>query len=188
MTFSGEIPIPGVRGLEHTADVGLEVEGGDLSEVFLRGALGAMWLVLEREPELDETEPAVKDGEGCVEHGGGGASLGGEEDRARDGDTPLLRRTLELTEEDLPSLFRSWLRALLFWDETEGFVTTGAALAFLPVPLCSASDGQAFGLQARVEGGTDTGPRVREIKGVTLHGLMLERRGEGWYGRVIVDV
>lgn len=160
MIFSGEIPIPGVRGLEHTADIGLEVEGADLRQVFVRGGLGAMWLVMERGPEL-------KGGEG---------GEGTEE------------RTLNLTEEDLPALFRSWLRALLYWEETEGFVFTDAALAFLPVPLCSAPDGQAFGLQARLEGGVDLGPRIREIKGVTLHNLVLERRGGGWYGRVIFDV
>ncbi|MFO8173798.1 MAG: archease [Longimicrobiales bacterium] len=43
-------------------------------------------------------------------------------------------------------------------------------------------------LIARVEGVMDRGPRVREIKGVTLHDLKLERRGKGWYGRVIFDV
>ena len=189
MTFTGEIPVPGVRGLEHTADVGLEVEGADLPEIFLRGALGAMWLVLEREPMLEERVGAAgKDTEARGDHGSGMDSGAAGDGGAREGGTPLLRRKLELTEEDLPSLFRSWLRALLFWEETEGFVTTGATLAFLPVPLCSASDGQAFALQARVEGGTDRGPRIREIKGVTLHGLMLEQRGEGWYGRVIVDV
>jgi SHS2 domain-containing protein len=29
---------------------------------------------------------------------------------------------------------------------------------------------------------------VREIKGVTLHGLTAEPRGNGWYARVIFDV
>jgi SHS2 domain-containing protein len=34
----------------------------------------------------------------------------------------------------------------------------------------------------------DDGPRVREVKGVTLHGLRVERMGEGWMGTVIFDV
>lgn len=159
MTRRSEIPVPGIRGLEHTADVGLEVEAPNLPELFRRGALGAMWLVLEREPGAPE-----------------GLEVGME------------TRPLELVEEDLPALFRSWLRALLFWDETEGFVTREAALSFAPIPLCSAADGQAFGLTARIRGFTDPGPRVREIKGVTLHDLRLERVGKGWRGRVIFDV
>jgi SHS2 domain-containing protein len=97
-------------------------------------------------------------------------------------------RMLQLAEEDLPALLRSWLRSLLFWQETEGFAVTEASVTFGPVPLCSSPDGQAFGLRARVEGRVHEGPWVREIKGVTLHGLETVRRGEGWYGRVIFDV
>lgn len=178
MGSSSEIPVPGVRGLEHTADVGLEVEGADLPELFLRGALGAMWLVLERKPEFEKAEDR-RSGEPLPP---GSDSAPGLPEGTKE------TRTLNLTEEDLPALFRSWLRALLFWEETDGFVVMGAALAFLPVPLCSAPDGQAFGLQARVDGVIDEGGRTREIKGVTLHDLAVERRGKGWYGRVIFDV
>lgn len=161
-----EIPVPGVRGLEHAADLGLEVEAPTLPELFRRGALGAMWLVLEREI-------------GAEPHGGGFPPP--------PRDLPVTRN-LDLVEEDLPSLFRSWLRTLLFWEETEEFVTGDAALSFAPVPLCSAIDGQAFGLSARVRGVLDSGPRVREIKGVTLHRLRVARAGEGWEGTVIFDV
>ena len=146
--------------MEHTADLGLEVQAPDLSELFRRGALGAMWLVLEREP-VQEGDPVHF--------------------------PPVLRR-LELVEEDFSSLFRSWLRTLLFWEETEGFVSEEIRLAFAPSPSCSSPDGQAFGLTAQVSGLIDEGPRVREIKGVTLHGLRIERRDEGWWGRVIFDV
>jgi SHS2 domain-containing protein len=157
LTDEPEIPFKGVRGLEHTADIGLELEAPDLPELFRRGALGAMWLVLEREPA---TEPPDK------------------------GET----RSLELVEDDLADLLRSWLRTLLYWDETEGFVTRSVALALAPHPHCSSHDGQAFGLWAKVSGAVDSGPRVREIKGVTLHGLSVERRGDSWWGQVIFDV
>ena len=184
-----EIPVPGVRGLEHTADVGLEVEGTDLPQLFLRGGLGAMWLVLER--EAGQVGGGAEEERVASAFGAGPVSFQGDGDGNK---APTLRipktdrRNLNLTEEDLPALFRAWLRALLFWEETEGFVFTGGRLAFHPAPLCSAPDGQAFGLQARVEGRVDSGPRVREIKGVTLHELVVERRGDGWYGRVIFDV
>lgn len=152
-----EVPVEGVVALDHTADVGLAVEGSDLPELFCRGAWGAMWLLLER-------------------------------DASRGHPDPLEDRPLELVAEDLPALFRAWLRSLLFWEETEGFVMLRAALSFAPVPLCSAPTGQAFGLSARVEGFVDSGPRVREIKGVTLHGLKVERVEGRWLGRVIFDV
>ncbi|MGW8266222.1 MAG: archease [Longimicrobiales bacterium] len=168
MTTRPELPVPGVRGVEHTADVGLEVDAPTLPELFRRGALGTMWLVLERE----------------MSGGGGSGRTTSPDASGSASDT----RTLELTEEDLSSLFRAWLRALLFWEETEGFVPREMAVSFSPVPLGSAPDGQAFRLTARVGGVVDGGPRVREIKGVTLHGLLVERVGNRWRGRVIFDV
>jgi SHS2 domain-containing protein len=157
-----EIPVPGVRGLSHTADLGLEIDAPDLSQLFLRAALGAMWMVLERHP--------------------GHSS---EEVRS---DREVESRPLELAEEDLPMLLRSWLRTLLHWEETEGFVATGAKLALLPAPLCGGEDGLGYALRGQVLGRFDQGPRVREIKGVTLHGLRVEGRENGWFGSVIFDV
>jgi SHS2 domain-containing protein len=162
MTETDEIPISGVRGLDHTADLGLEIRGPELSELFRRAALGAMWLVLERRPGRygKEAFPTLE-----------GRS-----------------RSVELAEEDLPTLLRSWLRTVLLWDETEGFSVVEAKLILVPIPLCDSPGGQAFGLRGEVIGRFDSGPRVREIKGVTLHGLRVERIEGGWLGRVIFDV
>ena len=148
-----EIPVPGVRGMDHTADVGLEIRAPDLPGLFLRAALGALWLVLERPPMGED-----------------------------------LARSVELVEEDLTTLLRSWLRTVLFWEDTEGFVAQEGRLAFLPTPHCQSPDGQALSLQVTMTGVLDDGPRVREVKGVTLHGLQVERTGEGWLGTVIFDV
>jgi SHS2 domain-containing protein len=157
-----DIPVPGVSGLDHTADVGLEVEAPDLPELFRRAAIGALWLVLERQAQGGSENPD--------EPGGSGP------------------RTVELSDEDLGNLLRSWLRTVLLWAETDEFVTTEARLTLLPTPLCKSPDGLAYGLFAEVEGQTDQGPRVREIKGVTLHGLRVEKAGEGWFAQVIFDV
>ena len=175
---SEELPVPGVRELEHTADVGLEVTAPTLPELFRRAALGAMWLVLDREPERPGGE--VPDPEAGVR--------GGQSDPKNVRRSGREIRVLELVEEDLPSLFRSWLRTLLYWEETEGFVVLDSAVTLAPAPLGSSLDGRAFGLRARVSGQLDHGPRIREIKGVTLHGLRVEQLEEAWLGRVIFDV
>jgi SHS2 domain-containing protein len=157
MTGSEGFPVPGVVGLDHTADVGLEVRADDLPELFRRAALATSWLLLERPHGPRWTEAPE-------------------------------RRSVELVEEELPQLLRSWLRVVLFWDEADGFVPDDLRLVLLPAPLCDSETGQAFGLQGEAEGGVDSGHRIREIKGVTLHGLAVERRGEGWLARVIFDV
>jgi SHS2 domain-containing protein len=158
----GGIPVPGVRGMDHTADIGLEIRAPDLPDLFGRAALATLWLVLGR------TSADARSGEG-----GGGE---------------LIRKSVELAEEDLSCLLRSWLRTVLLWEDTEGFVISGTRLMLLPTPLCGAPDGQAFGLMGQVEGRFDDGSRVREIKGVTFHGLEVEESEGGWLGRVIFDV
>lgn len=155
MEESSEFPVPGVTGLEHTADVGLEILAPTLPELFRRAAHGAMWLILERSP----------------------TAVG-----------PRESREVELVEPELPGLLRSWLRRLVEWQEIDGFAVTEAAVTLFPAPLCSGQGGQALGLLARVEGVIDEGPIAREVKGVTLHDLRLEKRGDRWYGRVILDV
>lgn len=157
-----EIPVPGVSGLDHTADVGFEIHAPDLPALFHRAALALVWLVLERSPSGVSTD---------------GAPSSHHE----------VRKT-HLVEEDLPSLLRSWLRSVLLWDEVHGFVVADTRMVILPTPVCGSEDGQGVGLQAEAMGCFDSGNRVREIKGVTLHGLHVERKGEGWFGRVIFDV
>ncbi len=154
MTEPADIPVPGVHAMEHTADVGLEVQAPTLPELFRRSALGAMWLVLE--------------------------------EMGQEGKREL--RSLELVADDLPSLLRSWLRSLLLWQETEGFRTVDSTLVLVPAPPDSAAGGRAVALRGVVEGTTRLGPAVREIKGVTLHGLQVEQAGEGWRATVIFDV
>ena len=91
-------------------------------------------------------------------------------------------RTLTLEGAELPILLRAWLRALLHWHE-DGFTAVEPAVESL------ARDSQGrWLLAARVTGGPPAAHPLREIKGVTLHGLVAEERSGGWYGRVIFDV
>ena len=91
-------------------------------------------------------------------------------------------RTLALEGVELPMLLRAWLRALLRWHE-DGFTP-----AEISVDALARDAHGSWRLAARVRGGPPPGHPLREIKGVTLHGLAAEERPTGWYGRVIFDV
>jgi len=96
-------------------------------------------------------------------------------------------RRLTLREEGGPALLRAWLRELLYWHEAEGFSAAEFEFSSLVVPRSGGGDREGS-LRAVVRGGPDRSPPVRELKGVTLHGLTAEPRGEGWFARVIFDV
>src|SRR5688572_16735316 len=91
-------------------------------------------------------------------------------------------RELDLEASDLPMLLRSWLRAVLRWHE-DGVTATEIRVT----ALARDSHGR-WALSARLRGGPALGHPLREIKGVTLHGLLAERRADGWYAQVIFDV
>lgn len=148
MSHGTEIPVAGVKTMDHTADVGLAIEAEDRAELFRRAAAGMMHLILERLPErTDEI------------------------------------RELRVSSADLAGLLREWLRELLYWHEAEGFSVASADIRTLEV-----EEGGEAVLEATVRGGPDDEPPVREIKGVTLHGLTAGPRDGGWHGRVIFDV
>lgn len=92
-------------------------------------------------------------------------------------------RPLDLRAADPASLLRNWLRELLFWHDTEGFAP--AAFEFRRLRFGEESESA---LEAVVHGGVEDAPPVREIKGVTLHGLVAEPRDDGWFARVVFDV
>lgn len=148
MSEGTEIPVPGVISMDHTADVGIEVEADEVAELFRRAAAGMMHLILERLPERSDES-----------------------------------RELRVSSADLAGLLRDWLRELLYWHESDGFAAASADIRTLDV-----GDGGDAVLEATVRGGPDEEPPVREIKGVTLHGLTAERRDGGWYGKVVFDV
>lgn len=86
---------PGVREIEHTADLGIEVEAASLAELFRRAAAGTMALVRE---EVGPDEPAAPSQRAAGE------------------------RLVWLEAEDTGGLLVRWLRELLYLQEVEGFV------------------------------------------------------------------
>jgi SHS2 domain-containing protein len=162
-------PPQGVQPLDHTADVGLEVEASSLEELLVRAGQGALWLAL-----------------GST----GGANAAGERPH---GDRSGLEgrgvgetRTLSLEADDREGLLRSWTRELLYWAEVEDFV----AYRVLSLEVEGGGDvgPDKLTVRARLQGGPSLSQPIREIKGVTWHGLVVEERPEGWFARVIFDV
>ncbi len=158
---------PGVTFLDHTADVGLDVTAPTLDGLFARAAAGMACLIhgadragdARRTPESADSAQAASDG------------------RAP-GEAPALRRRVTLSADDLPALLRAWLREILHWHEAEGLALRNAPFATLTETSLDST--------ATLE--PDPLETIREIKGVTLHRLAVERRGEGWAARVIFDV
>lgn len=90
----------------------------------------------------------------------------------------LVRRPVELSASDLPALLRTWLRELLHLHQVEG-------LAFRDARFGVLTDDRLTAELALVPAAPEP---IREIKGVTLHGLVAESRGDTWVARVIFDV
>ena len=149
--------LQGVREIEHTADLGMEVEAASLEELFQRAAAGMMALVratdheaLDRPADESPTAPALRSVRIEV-----------------DGDVP-----------DVAALLVRWLRELLYLQEVAGFVYQDDTFQRL--------DGS--GLRASVRPDPDPSRQVRELKGVTYHGLEVEREADRWRARVIFDI
>jgi len=182
-------PVPGVREIDHTADLGLELHADDLRTLFGRAAAGTVWLLFGAAPD------EVVDG------------------LSSDADAPEEARSLSLSAPDLPSLLRAWLREVVFWQETEGWVARTLALEASIAAGSGGRDGEGpagrgdeigggddgggdadgvaptdLHLRGTVRGGPTRRDPLREIKGVTRHGLAVEPRDDGWFARVIFDV
>jgi SHS2 domain-containing protein len=88
------------------------------------------------------------------------------------------RRKIEFEAEDLGSLLVAWLRELLYLQQVEGRAFAGAEFERV----------EETGLSAMVAFEPATPEPLREIKGVTYHGLEAARSDGVWRARVIVDV
>jgi len=84
-------------------------------------------------------------------------------------------RTVELAGRDRAALLADWLAELAILGDTEGLV---------PERLADLELGEE-GLRATVEGGRGTPGRT--LKGANYDRLALERSGEGWVARAVLD-
>jgi SHS2 domain-containing protein len=87
---------------------------------------------------------------------------------------------VDLEAAEPEELLINWLRELLYQHETSGFVLSEAHL-FIMSPRR---------LKARLVGGTRSpdDERDMEVKGVTYHGISLEKTDFGYSARVVFDI
>jgi SHS2 domain-containing protein len=155
----------GVRALDHTADVGLEVHAPSLETLFDRAARGLGALI--RGDDVARAESATA----------AAARAGGRSAQ----DSPPGERMAERVAVEAPdagALLVAWLRELLWLFESKRLAYEGARFETLT----------ETSLVAAVRATAETRTPVREIKGVTYHGLDVGSSGDGWHARVIFDV
>jgi SHS2 domain-containing protein len=87
---------------------------------------------------------------------------------------------VQLDAETTEELLVDWLRELLFQNQTRGFVP-------VHVEISEVSETR---LHARVQGGIplSDGASAPEIKGVTYHGLIVEKSDEGYLAKIVLDI
>lgn len=88
---------------------------------------------------------------------------------------------LDVHADRLDELMVAWLEELLYLSEVREIVLTGFVVRGVDAGRVT---GQASGWKAG-PGTQYSGPA---IKGVTRHGLVVERKGAAWHARVFVDV
>jgi SHS2 domain-containing protein len=137
---------PPAREIEHTADVGFEVEAPTLPLLFERAGLA----VLRVMADLSAVEPRTRTAIACE-----GA--------------------------DAEELLHDWLQALIVRVQADAFLVCELEVTRL----------DATRLRAEIAGERIDPARhglYTEVKGVTWHQLAVERRDDGWWARVILDV
>jgi SHS2 domain-containing protein len=148
-----------IRNLSHTADVGFRVDASTLEGLFAAAA----WALVE----------ALTDGEFTPEPDGGGA-------RSDGGSRGTHREELRISRPDRERLLVAWLREILHRALSEGRIPADIDVRFEdPGTLSAAVHWSRPGQCPEV---------IREIKGVTYHGLAVRETEDGWSASVVLDV
>ena len=90
-------------------------------------------------------------------------------------------RLIELSAESTESLLLAWLKELLFWFSSDGFLPVHYELdAVTPTTLRGRVIGDTFDPARHVQG--------REVKAITRHQLWVKQDAGQWNAQVIVDI
>lgn len=169
-----------LRELSHTADVGFEVTAASPEELFEVAARGLVRALGLEAAGSDETARGDAGRDAAAAGSDGPADPASPEAGAGSPDAG----EVDIARPDGERLMVQWLRELL-----------AGAMSGRGVPAARVGEVGIGGqgpatLRARVRWRPDAGDGpVREIKGVTYHGLVVERTEEGrWHARVVMDV
>jgi SHS2 domain-containing protein len=155
------VTLAGITFLDHTADVGMDVEAGSLEQLLHKCAVGMLTLL-----RGEEEDPGRA--------GAGHALAPAEQDPAEVPTDPV---PIELQADDAAALLAGWLREVLFLHEVRG-------ADYVRLDVDRLDPGRLVGrLLTRQDGRA-----VREIKGVTYHALAVTEEAGRWRARVIFDV
>ena len=88
---------------------------------------------------------------------------------------------IALGASDLEARMRNWLSELNFAHLTEGFLLSSASVRRISETELEATvRGEPINLERH--------PIHTEIKAVTYHEMIVEKRNDRWYGRIIFDI
>ncbi|MCL5124053.1 MAG: archease [Deltaproteobacteria bacterium] len=99
----------------------------------------------------------------------------------RKGFVANIEKNIILESDSLDVLLADWLREILFYFSAENFLLCDASLNIEGVHLLRAR------LSGHISQVADESYDGMEIKGVTYHGLSLEKKHEGYVAHVIFD-
>lgn len=144
------------RILEHTADIGLEIKAPDLPSLFCDAAEAMYSVITDPESLRKEWQcPAVESRQGAFQ--------------------------TDLRAENLPDLFQSWMRELLYRFSSERLI-----LLQFHFYECSetriAAEGQGLYFSPSRH------DQRTEVKAVTRHGYLLKQENGIWCARLILDI
>ncbi len=92
---------------------------------------------------------------------------------------PLERRDVRLPEDDDDYLLFDWLKALLFWFDSEHLVF-GKFEAHVDGGMTGAAWGEPLDPTRHA--------LEHEVKAITYHGLRVDQTADGWLAEIIVDI
>jgi SHS2 domain-containing protein len=97
---------------------------------------------------------------------------------------PAVKKTFLLEANDLPVLMHDYLSEILFLFETEGLV-------FRVFEVSVEKKGAVYKLSATLSGEKFNKKKhviLTDIKAVTYHGLLVEKRDDQWVAEVLCDI
>lgn len=165
----------GARVFSHTADVGLEITGASLDDLFRHAADGFARLVARGPGELARGE--------TTGHPAAGHAVATPEAPAGAAGTRSLPVTLPVAP-DPEALLVDWLNFLIYVLETEALIPAGCEVKV------AGGTGEGWTLTGTLAGAClGRGQPVSAVKAATYHGLKITESKQGLYrARVILDV